>query len=138
MKDMKVGEPAGILACPTGSCLEQLESPWAHRSREHVLVNLRTLQTIVLGAPPGTEALGIDDLLIEMGASEAAAQVVAAIADAITAVEALEGDLATAIEANPTGVMSAFDAMTTAVSLLKADLVTILDIELPANFGDND
>lgn len=138
MKDMKVGEPAGILACPTGSCLEQLESPWAHRSREHVLVNLRTLQTIVLGAPPGTEALGIDDLLIEMGASEAATQLAAAIADAITAVEALEGDLATAIEANPTGVMSAFDAMTTAVSLLKADLVTILDIELPANFGDND
>jgi len=138
MKDMKVGEPAGILACPTGSCLEQLESPWAHRSREHVLINLRTLQTIVLGAPPGTEALGIDDLLLEMGASEAATQLAAAIADAITAVEALEGDLATAIEANPTGVMSAFDAMTTAVSLLKADLVTILDIELPANFGDND
>lgn len=138
MKDMKIGEPAGILRCPATTCLDQLESPWAHRSKEHVLVNLRSLETLVLGAPPGTEALGIDDLLIEIGAGETAAELVSAIEGAIAAVEALEGDLTTAIETDRAGVMAAFDAMTTAVTLLKSDLVTLLDVELPANFGDND
>lgn len=138
MKDMKVGEPAGILACATGTCIEQLESRWSHRSKEQVLINLRTLQALVLGAPPGTEALGVDDLLNDVGASEAATQLTEAIDGAIAAVEAIEGDLATAIASDPAAVMAAYDAMGMAVTLLKSDLVSILDIELPASFRDND
>ncbi len=138
MKDMKIGEPAGILGCPTSACLEQLESPWAERSKDHVLVNLRTVQAIVLGGPPGTEALGFDDLLNDIGAGETATELIAAIEAAIAAVEALEGELGEAITNDPESVTAAFDALSAAITLLKSDLVTILDIELPANFGDND
>lgn len=138
VKDMKIGEPAGILGCLTSACLDQLESPWARRSKEHVLVNLRSLQTIFLGGPPGTEALGLDDLLLDIGANDLLDRIKAALDSAIAAIEGLEGDLGTAITNDPQSVMDAFDELTTLARLLKSDLVTVLDIELPANFGDND
>jgi predicted lipoprotein len=138
-KDMKVGEPAGIVRCTADTCLDQLESRWAGGNTDHVLTNLRTFQRMYLGADPGTEAPGIDDLLVEIGAADLAAQLTTAIADAIAAVEALGGELLDVITNDPDRVMAAYDAIGAAARLFKSDVVTVLDIELPASAGsDND
>lgn len=137
-KDMKVGEPAGIVRCTADTCLDQLESPWSRQSKEHVLINLRAFQTLFLGAEPDAEGPGFDDLLNAIGANDTASALTAAIADSIAAVEALEGTLEEAILADPAAVMDAYDAIGVASRLFKSDVTTLLDIELPANFGDND
>jgi predicted lipoprotein len=137
-KDMKIGEPAGLVRCTATSCPEELESRWARLGKDAVLVNLRTFQRLYLGAPPGTDAPGLDDLLLEIGAEALANQLRDAIAAAITAVEAVPGNLEDAIATDRAALQAAFDALTLVSRLFKMDLVTALDIELPSNFGDND
>lgn len=138
-KDMKIAEPAGILVCTTGSCLDQLESRLSARSKEHVLTNLRAFRRVFLGAEPGEDGLGFDDLLIEVGAGELSGRLEGALGDAIAAVEALDGTLEEAIAADPEGVRAAFDALTIAARLFKIDLFSALDIDTAGLVpGDND
>jgi predicted lipoprotein len=140
VRDMKLGEPAGITGCTTATCLESLESPWANRSKAHILENLRGFQRLFLGGEPGTDALGIDDLLVDVGAEDLAVQLTEAIAAALVAVEAIDGTLREAIEAGDAAVMAAYDALGLTQRLFKVDVVTVLDLE-PTGFGrlgDND
>jgi predicted lipoprotein len=138
IKDMKIGEPAGFVRCTTETCPEELESRWARVGKEAILVNLRTFQRLFLGAEPGTDAPGFDDLLNEMGAAALSARLRDSIAASITAVEAVPGGIEDAISTDRAALQAAFDALTELSRLFKMDLVTILDIELPSNFGDND
>lgn len=140
VRDMKLAEPAGISGCMTATCLESLESRWASRSKEHILGNLEGFQRLFLGGAPDQEALGIDDLLVDVGASGLAADVTNAIAEAIVAVQAIEGSLRSAIEAGEPSVMAAYEAVGLVQRLFKVDVVTVLDLE-PTGFGrlgDND
>ncbi|HJL19968.1 MAG TPA: imelysin family protein [Sandaracinaceae bacterium LLY-WYZ-13_1] len=142
-RDMKLAVPAGISAdCTSETCVDDLEAPFSGTSKDHVLANLRAFQALYLGGPPETEALGIDDLLVDVGSEMLATQLAEAIAAAITAVEAIDGTLRAAIEAgDPDGaVMDAYAAIGEAQRLFKVDVVTALDIE-PTGFGrvgDND
>ncbi|KPK17274.1 MAG: hypothetical protein AMJ62_02165 [Myxococcales bacterium SG8_38] len=138
-KDMKLGEPLGIINCATATCPESIESQWATRSKQHVVANLRAFQALFLGSSPGTDALGFDDLLIDMGAPDVAADMAQAIADAIAATEAISGTFFEALEQDPTQMEAAHSAIRQITDLLKTDLLSILDLEQPDRAaGDND
>lgn len=138
-KDMKLGEPLGITGCADERCPEALESPWARWSKQHALANLRGFQTLFLGASPGTDALGFDDLLSDMGAEDVANDMAQAIAGAITATEAAPGSFSEALGQDPSSMEAAHVAIQALTDLLKSDFLTILDLEAPNRAaGDND
>jgi predicted lipoprotein len=138
-RDMKLGEPAGIVGCATATCLESLESPHANQDIAHIVANLRGFQRLFLGGAPGSDGLGLDDLLVDFGAEALAAQVREAIAAAIVAVEAIPGTLREAILAGAPEVPAAYEAMGLAQRLFKVDVVTVLDLEpLDGAPSDND
>ena len=131
-KDMKVGEPAGITMCETETCPERLESRWASHGRENVLANLRGFQAVFLGGDEGTGLPGYDDLLVDMGAADVANDMTTAIADAITATEAIPGTMRDALESDPPSVVAAHAAQRNVTDLLKSDFLSVLDLEAPA------
>ena len=136
-KDMKLGRPAGLTACESEPCL--FESRWAFHGKENLIANLRAFQVLFLGVAPGTDALGFDDLLIDMGATDVATDMTAAIAGAITATAAIPGNLQDAAESDTVAVEDAHDAIREVTTLLKNDFLSVLDLELPDRAaGDND
>ena len=138
-KDMKLAQPIGITGCESTRCPEAIESQWAARSKEHVIANLVAFQALFLGASPGTEAPGYDDLLADMGAADVAEDMAAAIAGAITATEAIPGTIRDAIESDPESVEAAHAAVREITDILKSDFLSVLDLEAPARAaGDND
>ena len=138
-KDMKLGETLGITNCATATCPEAIESQWATWSKQHIIANLKGFQALFLGSSPGTDALGFDDLFIEMGAPDVAADMAQAIADAITATEAIPGTFFEALEQNPTEMEAAHAAIREITNILKSDFLSVLDLEAPDRAaGDND
>ena len=138
-KDMKLGEPLGITDCDASQCPEAIESPWAEASKENVLANLIGFQILFLGAEPGTDALGFDDLLVDMGASDVAADMAQATEAAISATEAVPGSFVEALEQDPASMEAAHSAIQVLTDLLKTDFVSVLELELPDRAaGDND
>ncbi|MFT5433982.1 MAG: putative lipoprotein [Myxococcota bacterium] len=138
-KDMKLAEPAGISNCATEVCPEEVESVYAGRSKDHILSNLKAFQLIFLGAEPGREAPGFDDLLTGIGAAELATQMTGDIAAAIEAVEAIQGDLVEAVSTQKPAVQNAYDALVTLNTMLKTQFLSVLDLEIPDRAAsDND
>jgi len=139
-KDMKLAKPLGILGCSQAQCPDDLESPWAEWSKPHVLANLRAFQSAFHGgAADDPDALGYDDLLIEMGAEDVADDMSAAIEEAISATEAVPGTFREALDANPLEMEAAHGAIQAVTDILKSDFISVLDLEAPDRAaGDND
>lgn len=138
-KDMKLATPLGITGCANEQCPERLESPWALRSKEHVVANLRGFQALFLGGDPGGEDLGFDDLLRDMGADDVAEDMAGALAAAIEANEAVPGTFVDALTENEPAMREAFDRTQAVTDLLKSDFLSVLDLEAPDRAaGDND
>jgi len=138
-KDMKLAEPAGITGCAQARCPDAIESRWAFQSKEHLLTNLRAFQALFLGATPGTDAPGFDDLLDDMGSSAVTSEMTEAIASALTALEAIPGALSEAIETDPQAVEDAHEAVRVVTDILKTNFIGDLDLEAPDRAaGDND
>ena len=138
-KDMKLSEPLGLSECDTDVCLDALESKWARRSKEHILNNLKAAQIIYLGASPGTEAVGFDDLLNSVDAKELASEMSIVLAEAIKAVESIEGNLYDALTTEPAEVEKAYKATKAFTDLLKTQFVAVLNLEVPQRAAsDND
>lgn len=137
-RDMKVGDPAGI-TCMDASCIDSLETPWANHDKQAILANLDAFGRLFHGESPDAMGLGIDDLLLAVGADTLVADLSAALAAAVTAVEAIPGTLREAIEADAPEITTAYDALGTAQRLFKVDVVTALDIDVQScTPGDND
>jgi len=135
-KDMKLAVPAGISAdCAAETCPELRESLYADRSREHVHANVRGFAEVYRGG----EGYGFDDLLRAEGATTLADDLDAAIDDALAAIDAVDGSMVDALEADPGAMQASYDAVKRITDLLKTELVTVLDLELPMRAeGDND
>ena len=139
VKDLKLARPAGLMECTTTTCPELLESRWADRSRDHLLANVRAFQSAYLGADPGTDAPGIDDLLIAVGAAEMDARMRTALDAAIAALEALDASLIASLAAGPEQMVAAFMAVKAATDILKTEICSVLDLDLPMRAeGDTD
>jgi predicted lipoprotein len=138
-RDMKLGEPAGIMMCEELICPQSLESLWAEHGKENVLANLRGFQEVFFGAEPGTEALGFDDLLTDMGAAQVVDDMRAALSDAIAKTEAIPGSLSEALQSDLPAVEDAYEAVKTVTDILKTEVLSVLDLEAPQRAaGDND
>ncbi|MFW5876733.1 MAG: imelysin family protein, partial [Myxococcota bacterium] len=141
-KDMKVGEPAGIVDCLNEVCPAALESDFARRSKEHVLNNLHGFALVFRGGPgdePTSE--GIDDLLTDLGpdAATLATQMNTELDEAIAAVEAVDGTFYDALTTDPTPVRTAHEAIRDLTTLYKSQFLALLDLSPPASApADND
>ena len=138
-KDMKLAVPAGISGCDEDTCPEELESRWAHHSKENIFANVHAFQLLFLGGEPETDASGFDDLLVGVGQEALATEMTDTLAAAITAIQAIEGTLADAVVSNPQSVQAAYEALTTAMALFKTEFMASLDLEVPNRAAaDND
>jgi len=143
-KDMRVGEPAGIVInqCNTVGepCAAELESPHARHSRENVLANLRGFQMLFLGQGlDGTDGIGFDEFLRSVGAEVLADEMKSEIAAAIAATEAIPGTMEDALQSDYQTVADAYAGIKAVTDNLKTQFLTVLGLELPDTGGsDND
>jgi predicted lipoprotein len=143
-KDMRVGEPAGIVInqCNTVGepCAAELESPHARHSKENVIANLRAFQMLFLGQGlDGTDGAGFDEFLRSVGAAALADQMKADIAAAITAFEAIPGPMEDALQSDYQAVADTYPRIKAITDNLKTQFLTVLGLELPDTGGsDND
>jgi uncharacterized protein len=115
------------------------ESPWAMQSKVHVRANLEALQQLVWGGRSAGEGTGFDDLLVEFGNAELADELTRAIADAIAAVDGVDGSFEAAVTANPAALAGVQDAVQEVVDLLKGPVATTLGLSSPGEAaGDAD
>jgi uncharacterized protein len=146
VKDMKLAEPAGITlnSCNTVQepCLAELESTFAHHSKENVIENLRGFAMLFHGSDqpldqPG--ALGFDDFLRAAGAEALADTMAADVAAAIAAAEALPGTLDEALISDYPAVVELHARVKTITDNLKSQFLTVLGLDIPDSAaGDND
>lgn len=139
VKNRKLASPSGI-GLPTGVDVKKVESRFAQRSKENILINLRVFQQVFLGNKPNeAEGVGFDDLLTELGAGGLALQMATDIQAAIDAVAAIPGTLADAVVNNPAAVQSAFDAVKRVTDNLQSQFISVLNLAVPQQgIGDND
>lgn len=139
-KDLKVARPAGLTLCASAACPELVESPWAGASKDNVLDDLAGFQRIFDGCDAEGKELGFDDFLYAVGRPEVSADIDAAVLDAIAAASAIEEpDLASALETDQASVIALHTALKRITDLLRTELISVLDLELPKRVeGDND
>ncbi|MDF1661606.1 MAG: imelysin family protein [Planctomycetota bacterium] len=139
VKNRKLASPSGI-GLPTGLDVKKVESRFANRSKENILINLRVFQEVFLGNKPNeVEGIGFDDLLTELGAGTLATQMTSDIQAAIDAVAAIPGTLADAVVNNPAAVQSAYDAVKLVTDNLQSQFISVLNLAVPQQgIGDND
>lgn len=134
VKDMKLGEPAGIVNCAMATCPDQREFLWADFSFPAIRANLDGFELGYRGGDgPGFDVLlrdlGQDALADDIDSKLAAAQ--AATAPEVSMVAALSGDIGP--------VVGAHAALKELTDLLKTQFISVLDLELPDRAeGDND
>ncbi len=144
VKTMKLAEPAGIAmnSCATVQepCKAELESPLSLRSKDNVVRNIEGFSLLFHGnAPDGSEGLGFDDFLIELGATDLATTMSRDIVGASTAVVDISGPLETALDDDYDGVVAAYNATKEVTVSLKSQFLTVLALDLPDSAaGDND
>jgi predicted lipoprotein len=139
-KDRKLAQPLGLLECTTPTCPEALESRFAHRSKHHVRDNLDGFERIFHGCGPDGAGAGMDDLLVALEFDDLAERMTEAHAGALASVDAIEEeDLEQALNDDPASVKALHTALKQLTDLLKTELVTALNLELPPLVqGDND
>jgi len=136
LRDGKIGIPAGVRSAgvprPTST-----EAAHGGYSLDLALANLRATKRLYLGATPsGQDGPGLDDNLQALGAGELDTEIVTAIDESISALQALNDPLSDQIETNNDPVLTAFQEMQDVVVLLKADMTSVLGITI--TFQDND
>lgn len=138
--DLKLGIPAGLYVdCPTDTCPDNVESLWADASLDHVRANVEAFRDAYLGAPPGIDAPGFDDLLRSIGAGDLDARIQAAIVVALGAIDPVLVPLEAAVLVDHPDVVVLHDAIRALADLFKVEVLTLLNLQLPGRIEtDND
>lgn len=135
VKDRKLAQPLGLRDCSTGTCPDDAEHLESGLSALAIGANLRGFRLLFTG---GDDA-GIDDLLAELGHSALSDEILAACDIAIATAEATDGRVDDLVDSNPDAVQTLHDDVKALTDLLKGDLVTVLQLTIPAEAaGDND
>ena len=141
VKNMKLGKPAGFNpGCAAPPCVADVESPWAHRSKEHLKNNLVGFDRLLRGCSADGSGLGWDDLLTAVGDAALAKRLTDALGVSRGLLDALkEPTLEEDLVKDAAGVKALYDSLRVIVVLLKTEFITVLDLELPKRVeGDND
>jgi predicted lipoprotein len=133
VKDAKIGRPMGLVSCPTESCADEAEAPFALASIAAIRANLAAFELLYRGA----DGVGFDDLLRERGHGDVDDAIQGALAAARAAAEVASVPMQTA--AGDASSIELFDAIKALTDLLKADLAIVLTLSIPDEAsGDND
>lgn len=140
VKDLKLARPLGVSPdCTSTRCPEAVESPYAKASIAHLRANLKGFRRIFEGCADDGAGMGFDDWLRAVGANALADEMIAALANARAAVDAIDQPFEDAIASSPAKVDTVYAAVKALTDLMKTDFVTVLDLELPKpSEGDND
>ncbi|XXX73662.1 imelysin family protein [Sorangium sp. So ce134] len=140
LKDWKLGRPLGFTEdCTTPTCPEALESRFALVSTAHLRANLRGFRRLFQGCGEGGEGVGFDDWLREVGSGDLADRMLQALSGAQAAVDALDPPVEQALSTDRAKVEAVYYAVKALTDLLKTELVSALNLELPqSSEGDND
>jgi predicted lipoprotein len=140
VKDKKIARPLGLRECTKDTCPELLESRFAHRSKQNIAANLVGYRRLVQGCGANFEGMGFDDLLVAVGTEPLAAKLSERVLAAQAALQAVEeADLAQALAQDKASVRAVYDGLKGLTDVMKTELATVLDLELPASVeGDND
>ncbi len=143
-KDKKLAEPTGIAInrCGNGGviCPAELESQYAHVSKENIEQNLVGFRRLFLGNDaedrPG---VGFDDFLDQLGAGTLRATMVADLEGALAALRAIPGTLDAALLDSPEQVLELHARVKAVCDQMKSQFLTVLGLEIPNGAaGDND
>jgi len=134
-KDLKLGIPLGVNdLCPTETCPGSFESQQARAMREGILGNLRGLKAIVDGERPGgASGLGLFDYLVAAEATIIADALVAHLDAAIAEAEAAPPDFIASIDSDREALLALHALVGEVDSVIKTEVITALEIELPSN-----
>lgn len=139
LKDLKLARPLGLSECANDLCPEAFESKYANASLQHLRANLRGFQRIYQGCGENGEGIGFDDWLGAVGAGELAQRMTSALLVAIATADNFQPPIETALITDTQQVWTLYNAVKGLTDLLKADMVTVLNLELPQIIeGDND
>jgi uncharacterized protein len=139
VKDLKLGEPLGILMCETPTCPEALESRYANLDRSNILRNLEGFRRLFEGCGPDHEGIGFDDWLAAIGMGELSERMLVALVSTEVALTAIDAPFAEVLASDPESLRAVHAALKMLTDLLKTEFVSVLNLELPATAeGDND
>lgn len=131
LRDGKVGIPAGVRSAGTPRPLA-VEAYYGSYSVELASANLQQVETIFTGG----DSRGLDDNLEALGAEDLSNEIQTQIDEAQSALDGLSDPLSQQIEENNDPVLTTFEEMQQVVTLLKADMTSILGITI--TYQDND
>jgi uncharacterized protein len=143
VKDMKLGEPAGITVNVCGTvqqpCLREVELPYADRSSFAIRANLVALRHAFTGATPTADGPGFDDFLRALGSDALADRMTANLDAAIARANALPDSFTGALAQSYAAIVDTHAAVTLFTDDLKSQFLTILALEIPDDVAaDND
>ncbi|MBL4629728.1 MAG: imelysin family protein [Paraglaciecola sp.] len=139
-KDAKLATPLGIFAndCGLVPCVENVESRFAANSLQNIINNIQGLKLIFLGGETDA-AIGFDDYLLDVGATETANQMRDDLIDVIAFATALQQSLSELLVQSPEQVQEVHEQLKKVTDNMKTDFIQSLALELPAtSAGDND
>jgi predicted lipoprotein len=140
VKDRKLARPLGLRDCASESCPELVESLFAGRSKANLRANLVGFRRLMEGCGASHEGTGFDEVLVAAGAEPLAVRMRERVVEAQAAVEAVEeADLREALAQDKASVRAVYDAVKAVTDILKTEMASVLDLELPQDLeGDND
>ena len=131
LRDGKIGIPAGVRSAGTPRPLA-VEAYYGGYSVELASANLQQVERIFTGG----DSRGLDDNLEALGAGDLSSEIQTQIDEAQSALDGLSDPLSQQIEENNDPVLTTFEEMQQVVTLLKADMTSILGITI--TYQDND
>ncbi len=143
VKDMKLGESAGIVINSCGTveepCLREMEHRFADRGTQALRVNLRALRDVFTGAYGAEGGLGFDDYLIAVGATDIAARMTANLDATVAAADAVSDSFTAALTTDRASVVAVHISAKTVTDDMKSQFLTVLGLDIPDDVaGDND
>jgi predicted lipoprotein len=142
VKDMKLGEAAGIVINSCGTieepCLREAEHRFADRGSPAIRINLRALRDVFTG-DHGGGGLGFDDYLIAVGAADVATRMTTNLDAVVAAADALPDGYLAALTTDRARVVALHAATKLVTDDMKSQFLTVLGLDIPADVaGDND
>ncbi|HVV82196.1 MAG TPA: imelysin family protein [Kofleriaceae bacterium] len=143
VKDMKLGEPAGIIQNACGSvetpCLLEVELRYSDRAVQAIRSNLKVLRVGFTGSGAAVDGPGFDDYLTAAGVGSVADRMVAEIDDAIGKADALPDDFIGDLSNDRDALVALHEQLKVVVNDFKTQFLTVLGLDIPAEIaGDND
>lgn len=139
LKDSKLSLPLGLTLDCTQDCAGRVEAPYARVSTRNIQNNLVGFRELFQGCGAVNAGLGVDDWLRSVGAGPLADRMLLLLDEAEAAARVVPPALEDAIRQNPAAVEALRMKIKAITDLMKTEMNSVLDIELPMNLeGDND